>query len=150
MANILAYVQASKFVWRATWPVTYARSRRCQLEKGLAGPLEPSLPSASPADTRQRSLWRVSGRTLDKSSVTVNWHHDDNVFCQVLGGIRQNLYRVFNKKYSTKKLLLINISLRFLPSVTLDKKFAKCFSDFCLVVFYCYLLVPNLWFLGKW
>jgi hypothetical protein len=80
------------------------------------GPLEDSLPSASPPDTRQSSLlcrvptsalgtgtgcgahWtclcRVPRKTLGKGSVTVTWRRNGDFF-----------YRVPDKKYSAKRLL---------------------------------------------
>jgi hypothetical protein len=70
------------------------------------GPLEDSLPSASPPDTRQRSLFaecqrRHSAKDPSPSlgAVTVTF------LCRVSNGTRQNLCRVPDKKYSAKRLL---------------------------------------------
>jgi hypothetical protein len=66
------------------------------------------LPTASTIDT-----WRSRH----------HWHHDDNFPCRVPNDTRQSLYRVNDKKYSTKKPLLMYRSPRLLCRVSHS---AKC------------------------
>jgi hypothetical protein len=49
--------------------------------------------------------------------------------CRVPNGTRQILCRVSDKKYSAKRPLP-QFAERYLPSVTLGKAFANCFSGF--------------------
>jgi hypothetical protein len=73
------------------------------------------------ADTRQNwSLCRVTRKTLGKGSVTVTWHRD------------ADFYLPSTKWHSTifgKEVVAdVQFAERFLPSVTLGKVFAECFS----------------------
>jgi hypothetical protein len=102
------------------------------------GPLEGSLPSASPPDTRQRnllcrvptralgtetgcgvhwtSLCRVSPEALGKGSVTVTWRRDGDFS---LPSARQ-------KVLGKEAVADVQFAERSLPSVTLGKAFAEC------------------------
>jgi hypothetical protein len=103
------------------------------------GPLEGSLPSASPPDTRQRGwrwgpldqslprasrantrqnwpLCRVPQKALGKGSVTVTWRRDGDFS---LPSARQ-------KVLGKEAVADVQFAERSLPSVTLDKTFAEC------------------------
>jgi hypothetical protein len=92
-----------------------------------------SLPSASPADTRQRgSLCRVSPRALGKG--TSKWAHQ-SLLCralvqQTLGKGSINVTALNVKWHSAKKPLSMYSSPRPHCWVTLGKKFAECFLGF--------------------
>jgi hypothetical protein len=87
------------------------------------GPLEGSLPSACPPDTRQRSLLcRVSQEALGKGSVTVTWRRDGDFS---LPSARQ-------KVLGKDAVADVQFADRSLPSVTLGKAFAECKIAFAL------------------
>jgi hypothetical protein len=81
------------------------------------GPLEGSLPSASPPDTRQINLLcRVSPWALGEGSVTVTWRRDGDFS---LPSARQ-------KVLGKEAVADVQFAERSLPSVTLGKAFAEC------------------------
>jgi hypothetical protein len=83
------------------------------------GPLDPSLPRAVRADTRQNwPLCRVPKKTLGKGSVTVTWRRDGDFS---LPSARQ---KVLGKEV----VVDVQFAERSLPSVTLDKVFAECYT----------------------
>jgi hypothetical protein len=81
------------------------------------GPLDPSLPRAMIAGTRQNwPLCRVPKKTLGKGSVTVTWRRDGDFS---LPSARQ---KVLGKETAAD----VQFVERSLPSVTLGKAFAEC------------------------
>jgi hypothetical protein len=110
------------------------------------GPLEPSLPSAMIAGTRQNwPLCRVPKKTLDKGSVTVTWHRDDDFSLPS------------TKWHSTKSLSSARqkvLGKEAVADVQFGKVFAECFicfaeclrhsaKELCPVVFLVFLLFPS-------
>jgi hypothetical protein len=110
--------------------------------KGLTkGPTGAFLPSASAAGTRQRgSLCRVSRRTLGKA---MSPSRQRGSLCRVsrrtlgkamspsLGVVTTSfLYRVLDKKYSTKQAIGdVQLAETSLPRVTSSKEFTECFLE---------------------
>jgi hypothetical protein len=113
------------------------------------GPLEGSLPSASPPDTRQRSLlcrvpnralgtgtsggahWtslcRVPKKTLGKGSVTVTWRRDgDFSLPSAKWHSAKSLPSARQKVLGKEAVADVQFAERSLPSVTLGKAFAEC------------------------
>jgi hypothetical protein len=92
------------------------------------GPLEPSLPMAVIADTRQNwPLCRVPKKTLDKGSVTVTWRRDsDFSLPSVKWHSANSLPRARQKVLDKEAVADVQFAERSLPSVTLGKAFAEC------------------------
>jgi hypothetical protein len=114
------------------------------------GPLEDSLPSASPLDTRQRSLLcRVPTRalvtgtgggahwtrlcrgpleqTLGKGSVTVTWRRDGDFSLPSVKWHSANFFPSARQKVLGKEAVAdVQFTERSLPSVTLGKAFVEC------------------------
>jgi hypothetical protein len=85
------------------------------------GPLEPSLPRAVIADTRQNwPLCRVPKKTLGKGSVTVTWRRDGDF----------SLLSARQKVLGKEAVVDVQFAERSLPSVTLVKAFAECKISF--------------------
>jgi hypothetical protein len=96
------------------------------------GPLEDSLPRASPLDTRQRSpLCRVPKKTLGKGSVTVTWRRDgDFSLPSTKWHSAKSLPSARQKVLGKEAVADVQFAERSLPSVTLGKVFAECFLGF--------------------
>jgi hypothetical protein len=92
------------------------------------GPLEDSLPRASPLDTRQRSLLcRVPKRRLGKGSVTVTWRRDGDFSLPSAKWHSANSLLSARQKVLGKEAVAdVQFAERSLPSVTLGKAFAEC------------------------
>jgi hypothetical protein len=96
------------------------------------GPLEPSLPSAMIAVTRQNwPLCRVPKKTLGKGSVTVTWRRDDDFsLSSTKWHSAKSLPSARQKILGKEAVADVQFAERSLPSVTLDKVFAECFLGF--------------------
>jgi hypothetical protein len=92
------------------------------------GPLEGSLPSACPPDTRQRILLcRVSQEALDKGSVTVTWRRDGDFSLPSAKWHSAKSFPSARQKVLGKDAVAdVQFAERSLPSVTLGKAFAVC------------------------
>jgi hypothetical protein len=92
------------------------------------GPLDPSLPRATIAGTRQNwPLCRVPKKTLGKGSVTVTWRRDgDFSLPSVKRHSANSLPSVWQKVLGKETAADVQFPERSLPSVTLGKAFAEC------------------------
>jgi hypothetical protein len=92
------------------------------------GPLEGSLPSASPPDTRQINLLcRVSPWALGEGSVTVTWRRDgDFSLPSAKWHSAKSLPSARQKVLGKDAVADVQFAERSLPSVTLGKAFAEC------------------------
>jgi hypothetical protein len=116
------------------------------------GPLDPSLPRAVRADTRQNwPLCRVPKKTLGKGSVTVTWRrdgdfslpsvkwHSANSLPSVKWHSANSLPSARQKVLGKEAVADVQFVERSLPSVTLGKAFAECLrhsaKELCPVVY---------------
>jgi hypothetical protein len=96
------------------------------------GPLEPSLSRAMIADTQQNwPLCRVPKKTLVKGPITVTWHRDGDFSLPSTKWHSANSLPSARQKVLGKEVVAdVQFTERSLPSVTLGKVFAECYSGF--------------------
>jgi hypothetical protein len=83
-------------------------------------------------DTRQNwPLCRVPRKTLGKGSVTITWHRDNDFSLPSTKWHSANSLPSARQKVLGKEAVAdVQFAERSLPSVTLGKAFAECFSSF--------------------